>query len=117
MRIKVRIIFFSFLFCLSALAEDEQFEIGMYINGISQTGNVLIKDGDLWEMFLYDKHNNKEIKKYNFYNPNNIFILEEDNFQNINEFINTEYEEIDSEIIEYYDIENWLKRFDKIKKG
>lgn len=61
--------------------------------------------------------NNKEIKKYNFYNPNNIFILEEDNFKNINEFINTEYEEIDSEIIEYYDIENWLKRFDKIKKG
>ena len=62
MRIKVRIIFFSFLFCLSALAEDEQFEIGMYINGISQTGNVLIKDGDLCEMFLYDKHNNTEIK-------------------------------------------------------
>ena len=61
--------------------------------------------------------NNKEIKKYNFYNPNNIYILEEDNFKNINEFINTEYEEIDSEIIEYYDIENWLKRFDKIKKG
>ncbi len=62
MRIKVRIIFFSLLFCLSALAEEDQFEIRMYINGISQTGNVLIKDGDLCEMLLYDKYNNKEIK-------------------------------------------------------
>lgn len=60
--------------------------------------------------------NNKEIKKYEFYNPNNIFILGEDNFKRINEFVNTEYEAVDSKIVEYYDIENWLKRFDKIEK-
>ena len=60
--------------------------------------------------------NNKEVMKYEFYNPNNIFILEKDNFEKINEFINSKYEDIDSKIVDYYDIENWLKRFDK-KEG
>lgn len=55
--------------------------------------------------------NNKEIKKYNFYNPNNIFILDEDNMDNIETFLNSPYEKVDQEIIEYYDFESWLKRF------
>lgn len=60
--------------------------------------------------------NNKEVMKYEFYNPNNIFILEKDNFEKINEFINSKYKDIDFKIVDYYDIENWLKRFDK-KEG
>lgn len=55
--------------------------------------------------------NNKEIKKYNFYNPKNIFILDEDNMDNIETFLNSPYEKVDQEIIEYYDFESWLKRF------
>ena len=55
--------------------------------------------------------NNKEIKKYNFYNPKNIFILDEDNMDNIETFLNSPYEKVDQKIIEYYDFESWLKRF------
>lgn len=62
MEIKLKIVFFSMLFCLSALARDDQFEIKMYINGILQPENVLIKDGDLCEAFIFDKLNNIEIK-------------------------------------------------------
>lgn len=57
--------------------------------------------------------NNSEIKKYDFYNPNNIFILGENNLDDLHNFINTPYKKIDSKIIEYYDIDNWIKRFDK----
>ena len=56
--------------------------------------------------------NNKDIKNYNFYNPNNIFILGEDNIEEIHKFIDKPYEKIDKEIIEYYDFEQWLSRFE-----
>lgn len=55
--------------------------------------------------------NNKEIKNYDFYNKNNIFILEEDNTENIIDFIKSDYKTISKEIIDLYDFENWLKRF------
>ena len=55
--------------------------------------------------------NNKDIVNYNFYNPNNIFIIGKDDFNNMHNFINTKYEKIDNKIVEYYDYDNWLKRF------
>ena len=60
--------------------------------------------------------NNREIEKYEFYNPNNIFVLGKDNLDDIKQFIDSEYIEIDPKIIEYYDIEKWLNRFNK-KEG
>ena len=54
---------------------------------------------------------NKNIKKYDFYNKNNVFILGEDNMKNLNRFINSPYKKIDKKIIEYYDFDNWIKRF------
>ena len=54
---------------------------------------------------------NKNIKNYDFYNKNNIFIIGEDNWKNLNKFINSKYEDIDDKIIEYYDFPNWIKRF------
>lgn len=58
--------------------------------------------------------NNIEIKKYNFYNKNNIFII--DDFFNINEkeieeikkFLKEEYIEISKVIKSQYSIESWL---------
>lgn len=58
--------------------------------------------------------NNIEIKKYNFYNKNNIFII--DDFFNINEkeieeikkFLKEEYIEISKAIKSQYSIESWL---------
>ena len=55
--------------------------------------------------------NNKDIENYDFYNPNNIFILGKDNIDSIKEFIDSPYEPVDEKIIEYYDFEQWLKRF------
>ena len=57
--------------------------------------------------------NNKFIKMYDFYNPNNIFILEDDNLSNLKNFISSEYETIDKTIIDYYDFEEWVNRFYK----
>ena len=58
--------------------------------------------------------NNSYIKEYDFYNKNNILIL--DNKKSINkikEFINTPYKSIDKEMINYYDYSSWIERFDK----
>lgn len=57
--------------------------------------------------------NNKDIKNYDFYNPNNIFIIGEDSEDKIKQFINSPFELIDRKIVEYYDFENWIKRFKK----
>ena len=54
---------------------------------------------------------NKNVKNYDFYNKNNIFIIGEDNWKDINQFINSKYEEIDQSIIDYYDFEQWIQRF------
>lgn len=55
--------------------------------------------------------NNKDIINYDFYNPNNIFVLGIDDIDKIKEFIDSPYEKIDEEIINYYDFESWLNRF------
>lgn len=55
--------------------------------------------------------NNKDIINYDFYKPNNIFVLGIDDMDKIKEFIDSPYEEIDEEIINYYDFESWLNRF------
>lgn len=55
--------------------------------------------------------NNLDIENYDFYNPNNIFIIGKDNINNIKEFIDKPYEPIDEKIVNYYDFEQWLERF------
>ena len=57
--------------------------------------------------------NNKEIIKYNFYNPNNIFILEYDDIDKIEKFINSNYVKIEKETVEFYEYEKWVSRFIK----
>jgi len=55
--------------------------------------------------------NNPEVSKYDFYNPNNIFIIKNDNLDGLLEFMKKDYEEIDKSIIENYEYCNWVKRF------
>lgn len=53
--------------------------------------------------------NNVEIKKYDFYNPNNIFIIND--FDNLNipdSFLNTPYQKLPKAVAEKYHISNWL---------
>lgn len=59
--------------------------------------------------------NNKDIINYDFYNKNNIFVLGIDDMAKLNEFVNSKYIEIEQKIIDKYDFDNWLKRFDEGK--
>lgn len=53
--------------------------------------------------------NNKTIKDYDFYNPNNILILNKE-VSNIDDtFLNNEYEDVPTEIYEKYTIDGWIK--------
>lgn len=56
--------------------------------------------------------NNKNLKKYEFYNKNNIFILNEEK-RTIEEFFNEPFVEIDEKIKEKYLFENWLEKIVK----
>ena len=80
----------------------------------SQEGQVGLTLRPLESMFLKKKliTNNEDIENYDFYSKNNIFIINKDDMKNINEFINSPYEEVDEKIIENYDFEQWLKRFE-----
>lgn len=54
--------------------------------------------------------NNQDIKNYDFYNPNNIFILESiDQIDIPDSFINNRYEPIPDDIYEKYTLNNWCK--------
>lgn len=52
---------------------------------------------------------NKNIKKYDFYNENNIFVMDEDNLSEIDSFIKNEYQLIDGEIYRKYSLKSWIE--------
>ncbi|MGL4391953.1 MAG: hypothetical protein ACRCSK_00730 [Fusobacteriaceae bacterium] len=49
------------------------------------------------------------IKNYDFYDPQNIFVLEKDNFNIPKSFFETQHKEVSKEIYEKYCVENWIK--------
>lgn len=53
---------------------------------------------------------NPEIKNYDFYNPNNIFIWDNTTTKIPQSFLDTPYEDIDEEIFNKYKLENWVKK-------
>lgn len=70
------------------------------------------------EALFYEKKlitNNKLIMKYDFYKRSNIFILGMDNIETLNDFIQIPYSHIDMDVVHYYDIINWLDRFEVTK--
>jgi hypothetical protein len=52
---------------------------------------------------------NPEIKNYDFYNVNNIFILEDGNYEVPESFFETPYENLPEEIYNKYHLKNWVK--------
>lgn len=52
---------------------------------------------------------NVSIKEYGFYSKNNIYIIGEDT--DIDLFVATEFENIDSDILNQYSVKGWLERF------
>ena len=53
---------------------------------------------------------NQDVINYDFYNPNNIYILDKDNPIIDPNFFNKKYEEIPSEILSKYTIEGWFNQ-------
>jgi len=51
---------------------------------------------------------NKDISNYDFYNPNNIAIVDSDNISIPQVFFTTPYEEIEPEIVNKYHISSWV---------
>ncbi|HAQ1429686.1 TPA: oligosaccharide biosynthesis protein Alg14, partial [Enterococcus faecium] len=54
---------------------------------------------------------NQAIAHYHFYRPENIFLLRERDLDELPEFLHTPFKPILSELLEFYDAENWAKRF------
>lgn len=52
---------------------------------------------------------NPKIKEYDFYNPNNIFIWDENTTEIPKSFLDTPFEEVSNEIYNKYKLENWVK--------
>lgn len=66
----------------------------------------------VFEAVGYDKKlitTNKSVKDYDFYNPANILVLEDEyTVELIKEFIETSYEPLDSNVKEKYSFTNWI---------
>ena len=54
--------------------------------------------------------NNVFIKNYNFYSPNNIFVLGEDDYSHLREFILSPYADVDCFDASIFDVHQWLDR-------
>ncbi len=52
-----------------------------------------------------------KIKDFDFYNPQNIFIIGQDDNTSLNTFVNSPYVQVDPKVITYYSFKNWLNRF------
>lgn len=58
---------------------------------------------------------NPDIKNYDFYNPNNILVLDSKNPEIEKSFFETPYEKIPEKIVEKYTLTEWVKDIIKIK--
>ena len=58
---------------------------------------------------------NKDIVNYDFYNPNNIFVWDENITEIPINFLEKEYEKLSDEIYKKYSLENWVKTIFNIK--
>lgn len=52
---------------------------------------------------------NKNITRYNFYNPNNILVIDTDDISIPASFLNSKYEPLNEQIYQKYTLENWIQ--------
>ena len=55
--------------------------------------------------------NNKEIRNFNFFSDNNIFIIGEDNNAELNAFLHTPFQPVEKKALYQYDAHGWLDNF------
>ncbi|MDA5541699.1 glycosyltransferase [Streptococcus thermophilus] len=71
------------------------------------------------EAIFYGKKlvtNNHHIKDYDFYNPNNILVLDDVNSVDLIEFLNKPYQSVPKHVIERYSFSNWLNCMTKVNR-
>ncbi len=61
--------------------------------------------------------NNVHVKDYDFYNPKNIFIINERKLEELADFISSPYHNLEDEIYQKYSFTNWLKNILRISKN
>ena len=86
----------------------KQSDIILEIGQLGQTGVTL----RAIEAILFNKKlitTNKSIKEYDFYSPEQIFILENENYTNISEFLQTDFLPIPLEILYQYSADEMLE--------
>ena len=54
--------------------------------------------------------NNKDITKYDFYNPGNIFLLGIDDESRLEDFVRSPFEPVDADVISGYSFRNWISK-------
>lgn len=59
--------------------------------------------------------NNQTVKEYDFYNPENIMIINDDLSNLSNSFFETDYQELSPEIYHKYTLENWVETVFSLK--
>lgn len=67
----------------------------------------------IFESMMYRKKlitNNNDVINYDFYNPNNILIVNKDASNITKGFFETEYQEIEKDIYNKYTLDSWLKK-------
>lgn len=55
--------------------------------------------------------NNRTVKDYDFYHPNNFFVIGMDDISQIHNFLSTEYQKLNENTKEFYELKKWLERF------
>ena len=60
---------------------------------------------------------NQSIKEYDFYNENNICVIDKNTISIPNNFLNTKYEKLSNEIYKKYSLENWVKTVFELEKN
>ena len=55
--------------------------------------------------------NNPAVRNYTFYRPQNIFILGQDNLNDLSDFLHSPFEPLPSDIVESYDVNSWVENF------
>ncbi|MBS1532645.1 MAG: hypothetical protein JSU01_20235 [Bacteroidetes bacterium] len=93
--------------CLALLSKSKS------ILDIIQPGQSGLTLRPLEALFLKKKliTNDPSIKTQKFYHPNNVFIIREDNMDDLTQFLATPFENISIDILKYYDLDSWFKRF------
>lgn len=84
-----------------------------FVVEIVQAGQTGLTARSLEALFMRIKliTNNSTIKKYDFYNPQNIFIINEDT--DIAQFLASDYIDIDSSLLFAYSAQGWLKKIEE----